>query len=137
MKKHKQTKVPTVRFSILLENYIQSTITKNFSAKQPTDALLHEMRDSIIECIKTVFEKSNQYKLSEKSTKWLANQFFKEIKLYTVDGVMTIGEHIVVNDYTPAELPFEDVMLMSRLFNNTTFAPQLHEVVYGQKKVLS
>ena len=130
----KKTQSPTIRFSVLLENHILTTIQKKFSQQEPSDTLLHEMRDTIIECIKFIFDKSKQYRLSEKSIKWLANQFFKEVKLYTKDGVMVIGEHIVVNDYTPSELLYEDVLLMSRLFNNMKFASQLNEVVYGTNK---
>ena len=135
----KKSQAPMIRFSVLLENHILTTIQKKFSHQNPTDKLLHEMRNTIIDCIKLIFEKSNQYNLSDKSTKWLANQFFKEVTLMTLDGPMVIGEHIVINDYVPSELPYEDVMLMSRLFNNMKFAPQLNEVVYGitEKKVLS
>jgi hypothetical protein len=132
----KKSQAPTIRFSVLLENHILTTIQKKFSELEPSDKLLHEMRDTIIGCIKLVFDKSKQYRLSEKSIKWLANQFFKEVKLSTKDGIMVIGEHIVVNDYMASELPYEDVLLMSRLFNNMKFAPQLNEVVYGAEKRL-
>lgn len=130
----KQSQPSTVRFSVLLENYILTTVQKKYSFQVPSDAMLHNMRDTVIECVSSIFKKSKQYNISEKSTKWLANQFFKEIKFATLEGEFVIGDHIVFNDYDPSDLPIEDVILMSRLFNNTKFGEILHKRIYSKEK---
>lgn len=121
-----------VRFHALLQEKILKQLTSaavagefNFSKKSL--ALVHNV---ISTEVKDVFSKMKTTTVSGLATDWLINQLFKSI---IINGEK-IGEVIVMNDYDISSLPKKDVVLFSKLFNDTQIGVDLKNELVRREK---
>lgn len=116
-----------VRFAELLVLHLNTKIKKSFpQGTSVTPERLREIRDCVRNTCAEVFSKSS-HKLSPDAINWVANQFFKSIKVSTTDGDVTVKDLVIINEYKLSELPYHDIQLMRNLFNETEMAQELHE----------
>jgi hypothetical protein len=111
-----------VRFSDLLEVAINAAVSDKFINQTLTADLLRQIRDEVREQIDSIFLRS-KHQLTREARHWLANQFFKAIN---INGG-SIGDHIVINEYSLASFPYHDVQLLQNLFGHTAMGVDLRE----------
>lgn len=109
-----------IRFHQLLEVKL-NTALKPFLFKELTPPTLRQIRETLREQIDGVFSKS-KFKLSDRATTWLTDQYFKAIKIND-DQQMT--DMVVLNEYKLSELDFNDIQLLRNLFLETKMGPEL------------
>ena len=109
------------RFAQLLTQHIENTVSRKFVHVQLTNAVMHDIRQTIRTIIDNIFERSS-HKLSETGRAWLANLFFKRIK---VNDGERMNDLIVINEYNLSQLTYHDVELLSGLFDQTDLAAEL------------
>lgn len=116
-----------VRFAELLVLHLNTRVKKQFpQGTTINQGKLREIRDCVRDTCLEVFSKSS-HGLSADAINWIANQFFKSIKMSTTDGSTTINDLVVINEYNLSELPYHDIELMRNLFNETEMGQQLNE----------
>lgn len=118
----------TVRFYQLLEQQLNSQLSKTTLTSFTSDEL-RLVRNRIKDTIEGVFSRSRS-KLSSQATVWLANQFFKRIRLS--DGTL-MTEHAIVNDYSLGDLTVPDLKLLHDLFSETEIGSGLSEEMQKRK----
>ena len=113
-----------VRFAQLLELHINNVVKKQFKTGQLlTPLLMKEIHLEVRRQIDVVFEKST-HKLTPEARSWLTDQFFKVIQ---INGNVTMGDQVILNEYKLSSLPYHDVELLRNLFNETDLAGVLNE----------
>jgi len=98
-----------------------------FNFNKESLALVHNV---ISTEVKDVFSKMKTTTVSGLATDWLINQLFKSI---IINGEK-IGEVIVMNDYDISSLPKKDVVLFSKLFNDTQIGVDLKNELARREK---
>lgn len=121
-----------VRFHALLQEKILKQLTSaaivgEFNFSKESLALVHNV---ISTEVKDVFSKMKTTTISGLATDWLINQLFKSI---IINGEK-IGEVIVMNDYDISSLPKKDVVLFSKLFNDTQIGVDLKNELARREK---
>lgn len=121
-----------VRFHALLQEKILKQLTSaaaagEFNFNKESLALVHNV---ISTEVKDVFSKMKTTTVSGLATDWLINQLFKSI---IINGEK-IGEVIVMNDYDISSLPKKDVVLFSKLFNDTQIGVDLKNELARREK---
>lgn len=121
-----------VRFHALLQEKILKQLTSaaivgEFNFSKESLALVHNV---ISTEVKDVFSKMKTTTISGLATDWLINQLFKSI---IINGEK-IGEVIVMNDYDISSLPKKDVVLFSKLFNDTQIGVDLKNELVRREK---
>lgn len=121
-----------VRFHALLQEKILKQLTSaasagEFNFSKESLALVHNV---ISTEVKDVFSKMKTATVSGLATDWLINQLFKSI---IINGEK-IGEVIVMNDYDISSLPKKDVVLFSKLFNDTQIGVDLKNELVRREK---
>lgn len=121
-----------VRFHALLQEKILKQLTSaavagEFNFSKESLALVHNV---ISTEVKDVFSKMKTTTVSGLATDWLINQLFKSI---IINGEK-IGEVIVMNDYDISSLPKKDVVLFSKLFNDTQIGVDLKNELARREK---
>lgn len=121
-----------VRFHALLQEKILKQLTSaaivgEFNFSKESLALVHNV---ISTEVKDVFSKMKTTTISGLATDWLINQLFKSI---IINGEK-IGEVIVMNDYDISSLPKKDVVLFSKLFNDTQIGADLKNELARREK---
>lgn len=121
-----------VRFHALLQEKILKQLTSaavagEFNFSKESLALVHNV---ISTEVKDVFSKMKTTTVSGLATDWLINQLFKSI---IINGEK-IGEVIVMNDYDISSLPKKDVVLFSKLFNDTQIGVDLKNELVRREK---
>lgn len=121
-----------VRFHVLLQEKILKQLTSaaaagEFNFSKESLALVHNV---ISTEVKDVFSKMKTTTVSGLATDWLINQLFKSI---IINGEK-IGEVIVMNDYDISSLPKKDVVLFSKLFNDTQIGADLKNELARREK---
>lgn len=121
-----------VRFHALLQEKILKQLTSaavagEFNFSKESLALVHNV---ISTEVKDVFSKMKTTTVSGLATDWLINQLFKSI---IINGEK-IGEVIVMNDYDISSLPKKDVVLFSKLFNDTQIGADLKNELARREK---
>lgn len=110
-----------IRFYQLLETKITNTLQKKFLHEALTPVLMRSIRETIRQQIDDVFSKS-RFKLTANAMTWLADQYFKGIKL---NDDQLMSDQVVINEYKLSELEFNDIQLLHNLFMETTMGPDL------------
>jgi glutamyl/glutaminyl-tRNA synthetase len=111
-----------VRFAELLTLHLSNKIKKAFPhGTSLNDVKLREIRDCIRDTVREVFNKSS-YTLAPESINWIANQYFKSIR---INNEQTVNDIIIINEYKLADLPYHDIQLMRSLFNETQMFHEL------------
>lgn len=110
-----------VRFSKLLENHLLGKV-QQFTHRQFTKTLLHEIHLTVVNSLHEIFDKSVNYKLTKPSIDWLGMQYFNALK---VSDDVHIRDLVLFNEIQLSELPFVDVRLMNDLFDETVIGPML------------
>lgn len=123
-----------IRFADLLEIHLSNTIKDLYLNESLTPELLYRMSDSIRRIIFDVFAKS-RFVLTNETQIWLANQYFKRIKL---NGTQFVNDIVVFNDYNLSDFPYEDIRLLYSLFNETALGEEIRlELVRRTKNATS
>ena len=112
-----------IRFSELLTQHIENTVKRKFMHEMITDTVMREIRTLIRITIDNIFERSN-HKLSPLGRAWLTDQFFKRIK---VNNGQLMNDMVVIHEHKLSELVYDDVRLLSGLFDKTDLAHELHD----------
>lgn len=121
-----------VRFHALLQEKILKQLASaatagEFNFSKESLALVHNV---ISTEVKDVFSKMKTTTVSALATDWLINQLFKSI---IINGEK-IGEVILMNDYDISSLPKKDVVLFSKLFNDTQIGADLKNELARREK---
>lgn len=83
---------------------------------------LQEVRHVIFERLNEIFARCN-FRLSERSVRWLSDEYFKRVKL---NGAQQVGELIILSDEVDVKtIPGSDLEIMTNLFDETDFADVL------------
>jgi hypothetical protein len=111
-----------IRFSELLTQHVNRKIVRCVKDHPNVDpVLLKNIRDIIQDTVSGIFQKST-HKLSYPAMGWLANQYFRSIKLDSTP----VDDMIVINDYKMSDMTFNDVQLLRNLFDDTRISSQLN-----------
>lgn len=94
---------------------------KTYEGKAINQDVLREIRDITREVVDSTLE-AHSITLSENSRQWVANQYFRSIRL-THD--QTVNELVFINDHDLKSLPTKDITTMVAVFNDTVFGNQL------------
>jgi hypothetical protein len=110
-----------IRFSKLLELHLLNVVRKKFTNEQLTPATLRMIRDEIRSHVDAIFAKSS-FKLSEEARGWVANQYFKSIK---VNNDQPVSDLVIINEFKLDKLTYSELELLKNLFNETAPGQEL------------
>ena len=110
------------RFVDLLGHRIEDLINRNHSSDALTPESMRSIRDTIRDTIDSVFLKSDRLNLSANARSWLADQYFKRIK---INENQCISDVVVMHEHTLSQLTRDDVELLRTLFTGTELGQQL------------
>ena len=113
-----------VRFADLLTLHVSNTVQKQFLHETLSTQTLRAIRDCVHKTISEIFERSN-YTLSSQALNWVGNQYFKSIQVGSNEGMQSINDMVVINDYKLSEMSFCDIQLMRNLFSETAMSAEL------------
>jgi hypothetical protein len=111
-----------VRFYHLLEMRLDAVV-KEFLGKAITSTTIKEIRNAMLQTIDNIFSKS-RFKLSKEAMTWLTDQYFKGIQL---NAEYVMNDQVIINEYKLSELTLDDVVLLNKLFNETSMGEALNE----------
>jgi hypothetical protein len=95
---------------------------KAYEGKDINPDVLREIRDLTREVIDAALE-ANSVVLSENSRQWVANQYFRSIRLTSEH---MINDLVVINDHSLKSLPTKDITTMLAAFHDTVFGNELN-----------
>ncbi len=111
---------PVVSFHGLLEQRFNIAL-KKFEYRALTPELMRQIYAEIRWIVDGVFSVS-RHKLSREATTWLANQYFKSIK---INDDQLMDDNVVFNEYNLSELEATDIQLLYSLFHHTRLGQEL------------
>jgi hypothetical protein len=114
---------PHARFSQLLEQHINRVVKRLYVDETLTPVVLKSIHATVRREIDTVFMRSS-HKLEDAARSWLADQFFKAIR---INDDVTVGDQVITNEYRLDQLSYHDVELLRNLFDQTGLSESLNE----------
>lgn len=111
-----------VRFWRLIDARVSAAIHGRFGDEPVTVRLIHDVHKVVRGVVDDVFDKSTKARLGNPARSWLTDQLYKSRVLS--DGTR-LGDHVFTNEYKLADMPYDEVRLLTDLFNETLVGPEL------------
>lgn len=110
------------RFVDLLGHRIEELINRNRNSDALTPESMRSIRDTIRNTVDSVFLKSDRHSLSPTARSWLADQYFKRVR---INEDQCISDVVVLHEHTLSQLTRSDVELLRTLFSGTEIGQHL------------
>lgn len=110
-----------VRFYELMETKLNAVLKSVKLDGDLTKSTLSTVRNAIYEELNAVINK-NKTRLTDEAVWWLTDMYFKSIK---INDSMFMSDQVVIHERTMGDLSFNDVILLSDLYNDHSFGTEL------------